>query len=416
MNRPVIIVNPISSGIELAPAFKARGIPVIAITLHSLEWAGFGTHIQHEDFIEIIPNQPNLVERLKDYDPLAIIPGDEEGVPLAEALAAALTPHLANDPEKALNRLHKALMQKSLHEAGVPALKTLNTASEKEVEAWIKANGLADSSLVIKPPISAGSDKVFHIPAQGDWKKAFHQVLTEPSKLTGTMNETVVVQEEAIGTEYAVGTVSANGSHYLTHLIKYNKTAFNGRKTVYDHVEFIPFNEEAHGELFAYTKEALDALGIRWGAAHTEIMLTEDGPRLIETGARMCGGPVVGFAREATGSSQTDKLVEIYVDGDVASKDYVFQKTVLPVFLKSSTTGTLTNMEAFADLATLPTFFNKYIWFKNGDLVPQTIDYLTSLGIVALAGDRESIFRDYQKIRQMESELVILASRPEVSP
>jgi biotin carboxylase len=408
MSRPVIIVNPISSGIELAPAFKARGIPVIAITLHSLEWAGFGTKIQHADFIEIIPNQPNLAERLKGYDPLAIIPGDEEGVPLAEALALALTPQLANDPEKAMNRLHKALMQKSLHDAGIPALKTLNTASENEVEAWIKAKGLTNASLIIKPPISAGSDKVFHIPVKGNWQKAFHQVLTEPSKLTGKMNETVVVQEEAIGTEYAVGTVSANGTHYLTHLIKYNKSSFNGRKTVYDHVEFIAFDEEVHGDLFAYTKDALNALGIRWGAAHTEIILTKHGPRLIETGARMCGGPVVGFAREATGSSQADKLVEIYVDGDVATKEYVFKKTVVPVFLKSSATGTLTNMEAFADLADLPTFFNKYIWFKNGDVVPQTIDYLTSLGIIALAGDRKAIFSDYQKIRHMESELMIL--------
>lgn len=408
MIRPVIIVNPISSGIELAPAFKARGIPVIAVTLHSLEWAGFGTNIQHADFIEIIPNQSNLVELLKPYNPLAIIPGDEEGVPLAESLASALTPQLANDPEKALHRLHKALMQQCLNDASVPALKTLNTASEKEAETWIKTNGLVDSSFIIKPPISAGSDKVFHIPAKGDWKKAFHQVLSEPSKLTGNMNETVVVQEEAIGTEYAVGTVSANGSHYLTHLIKYNKTSFNGRKTVYDHVEFIPFNEEAHGDLFAYTKEVLTALGIRWGAAHTEIILTKPGPRLIETGARMCGGPVVGFAREATGSSQADKLVEIYVDGDVAIKEYTFKKTVVPVFLKSLMTGTITNIEVLAELNTLPTFLNKYIWFKNGDLVPQTIDYLTSFGIVALAGDRESIFRDYQKIRQIEAELVVL--------
>lgn len=33
MNRPVVIVDPLSSGIELAPAFKARGIPAIAVTL-----------------------------------------------------------------------------------------------------------------------------------------------------------------------------------------------------------------------------------------------------------------------------------------------------------------------------------------------------------------------------------------------
>src|SRR5205085_1673933 len=55
----------------------------------------------------------------------------------------------------------------------------------------------------------------------------------------------------------------------------------------------------------------------------------------------------------------------------------------------------------------LPTLFKKYILFKNGDTVPQTVDYLTSIGIVALAGDRECILSDYKKIREMESRLVV---------
>lgn len=412
MNRPVVIVDPLSSGTELAPAFKARGIPAIAVTLKPLDWVGYGSKIRSSDFIEIIADQENLLELLRKYDPIAIIPGTEEGVPLAEALAVALTPHLANEPTKGQNRLHKALMQEALQEAGVPCLKTLNTSSEKEAETWIKTNGLFDSPLIIKPPVSAGSDKVFHIPAGGDWKTAFNQVLTEPSKITGEKNETVVVQEQAIGTEFAVGTVSANGKHYLAHLIKYNKIASNdGRtQTVYDYVEFVPYSEETHGEIFAYTQQALDALGVRWGAAHNEIMLTKNGPRLIETGARMCGGPVVGFARVASGSSQADKLVEIYADGDVSTKEYKFNKTVIPVFLKSSANGKISNVEALADIPKLPTFLNENIWFKNDDVVPQTVDYLTSLGIVGLAGNRQQILLDYQKIRDMESKLVIQKS------
>ncbi|MEO5968983.1 MAG: ATP-grasp domain-containing protein [Bdellovibrionia bacterium] len=407
MNRPVIIVDPLSSGIELAPAFKARGIPAIAVTLKHQDWLGFGTKIQSSDFLEIIPDQPDIERLIKKYDPIAIIPCTDESIPLAEHLISILTPQFANDPKKSPHRLHKALMQRALEEAGVPALKTLYTASETEAEIWIKESDLQDCPLIVKPPTSAGSDKVFHIPVKGDWKKAFNRVLTEPSKITGKSNETVVIQEQAVGTEYAVGTISANGKHYLAHLIKYNKTSSGERNTVFDHVEFIPHNTEAFGELFDYTQKALDALGIRWGAAHNEIMLTKNGPRLIESGSRMCGGPVVGFAREASGSSQADKLVEVYVDGDVLTKEYLFRKTVVPVFLKALTQGTVSNVEALEGISQLSTLFNKYIWIKNSDRVSQTVDYLTSIGIVALAGDRESIFLDYKKIRNMESKLVI---------
>lgn len=41
MKRPVVIVDPLSSGIELAPAFKARGVPAIAITLTNEDWPEF---------------------------------------------------------------------------------------------------------------------------------------------------------------------------------------------------------------------------------------------------------------------------------------------------------------------------------------------------------------------------------------
>ena len=306
-----------------------------------------------------------------------------------------------------LNRLHKAFMQEALEKAGVPVLKTLNTASESVVEAWIKENNLDGVPLIIKPPISAGSDKVFHIDEKGDWKKAFNRVLAEPSKITGNPNETAVVQEQAIGPEFAVGTVSANGKHYLAHLIKYNKTTVGERKTVFDHVEFIPYSKEKCKDLLDYTYHALDALGIRWGAAHTEIILTSNGPRLIESGARMCGGPTVGFAREASGSSQADKLVEAYIEDDVLTKNYDFKKSVVPVFLKSPAEGKVLNAEIFNDVSKLPTLLNQFIWFKNGDHLPQTVDYLTSIGIIALSGDRDAIFLDYQKIREMEAKLRI---------
>lgn len=406
MNRPVVIVDPTSSGIELAPAFKKRGIPAIAITLGAEEWPEFGSKIRASDFIEVISNQPNLLSIVQKYHPLAILPGTEEGIPLAEYLNSQLMPHYLNDLNKSAHRSHKALMQKALENAGIQTLKTIHSASESEVEKWIKKSQFENTALIVKPPASSGSDKVFHIPVKGDWKKAFHRVLNEPL-LSGKKSETVVIQEQAIGTEYAIGTVSAHGKHYLTHLMKYNKTSIGERKTIFDHVEFVPYDEKTLGELVEYTKNALDALGVRFGASHTEVMLTEKGPRLIESSPRMIGGPVVEFAREASGSSQADKLVELFVDGDVVTKEYTFQKTVMPVFLKAIKNGTLLNIEIFNNALKLPTFFKKHIWVKNGDKVPQTVDYLTSIGIIALSGDLNSIYSDYEKIRKIEAELLI---------
>lgn len=403
MKRPVVIIDPISSGVELAPTFKARGVPAVAITLETKDWPEFGAQMQKADFVETIPDSTGIEAIIKRLDPIAIIPGTEEAIPLADRLTERLLPQYANDPQRSLHRGNKYLMQKALEEAGVPALMTYSTNKISEAKEWVAGRRL--KSFILKPPASSGSEMVFHIKPGDDWTEKFNQILTEPSVISGKTSETVVIQEQAVGPEYAVGTVSANGNHYLAHLIKYNKIRLNGRETVYDFVEFVPCDEPLMNDLFGYTKQVLNALGVRWGATHTEIICTENGPRLIETSARMIGGPVVHFARAATGSSQADKMVEAYVDSDVTSKEYVFNKTVMPVFLRAATGGIISNLEVFEDALNLPTLLNRYLWVKNGEYVRQTVDYLTAIGIIALSGDRESIFCDYKKIRAMESQL-----------
>lgn len=410
MTRPVVIVDPISSGIELAPTFKARGVPAVAVSLQTSDWPEFGAQMRKSDFLEILGDEPGLEERLQQLNPIGILPGTEEGIPLAERLTAKLLPHLSNDPQKAAHRAHKALMQRALEDAGVPTLKTHHTGSREEAERWIRENGLAETSLILKPPMSSGSEMVFHVPAHGDWQKPFNHIMTEPSVLTGKVSETVVIQEEAIGTEFAVGTVSAHGRHYLTHLLEYHKTSVGGRKTVYDFVELVAYDPVRMKGLFEYVQQALDALGVRFGPTHTEVMLTAKGPRLIESSARMIGGPVVGFARAATGSSQADKLAEIYIDGDVKVPEYIHKRMVVSVFLKAKEQGRLANAEVLEAATRLPTFLQKHVWVKNGDQVARTVDYLTAIGIIALVGERDAISADYQQIRAMESELVFTSS------
>ncbi|MHB2017155.1 MAG: ATP-grasp domain-containing protein [Candidatus Xenobia bacterium] len=413
MRRPVVIVDPVDSGAELAPGFAARQIPAIAVkSIPGARWdelyeGTYAGRIQTSHFQKIYEDRPDLVEVLRRHDPLAILAGAESGVELADRLAAAVTPHLANVPGLADARRHKGAMQGALAQAGLPAIRTLTTADPSEVAAWLEAQHLADAGLVVKPAASCGSDNVHHVPPGGDWRRPFDLILSSRTKLRGEANEAVVVQERVVGTEFAVDTVSAAGEHVLAHLIRYTKTAAGERLTVFDHTEFVAFDPAQHGEMLAYVRRALDAVGIRWGAAHSEVMLTADGPRLIEVGARTCGGPVLGFSRVATGSSQLERVVEAYVDGEIRSRTYDFKKTVVPVFLIAPVSGILRNVEELEVLRQLPTHLATHMWLGNGDQVQQTVDWETVLGVVALAGERDAVFSDYQRVRVVESRLRI---------
>ncbi|MNR87453.1 hypothetical protein D3C86_352790 [compost metagenome] len=413
MIRPVIIVDPVDSGAELAPAFAARGIPAVAVrSIRGGTWdevfeVGYAAKIRASDFLEIYEDGLELVETLRRHDPMAVIAGAESGVELADRLAAALTPELANVSALSRARRHKGLMQEALAKAGLPVIRTLNAATAEEVTAWLANQNLEDAPLILKPAASAGSDNVHHIPPGGDWKAAFDLILASRTKLRAEANETVIVQEQVFGTEFAVDTVSADGEHVLAHLIRYSKTSAGDRMTVFDHTEFLPFDPEQHGELLAYIRKALDAVGIRWGAAHSEAMLTPDGPRLIEVGARTCGGPVLGFSRVATGSSQMERVVEAYVDREILTRTYDFKQTVVPVFLIAPVSGILRNVEELTRLRQLPTHLSTHMWLSNGDHVQRTVDFDTALGIVALAGDRDAVFSDYLRVREVEEQLRI---------
>jgi biotin carboxylase len=413
MTQPVVIVDPVDSGAELAPAFAARQIPAIAVrsirggTWDEVNEVGYASKIQASHFLEIYEDGPDLVDLLRDHDPLAVVAGAESGVELADRLAAALTPQVANVPALTRARRHKGLMQEALAKAGLPVIRTLNTASAAEVTAWLADQNLTDAALILKPAASAGSDNVHHIPPGEDWKTAFDLILSSRTKLRAEANETVIVQEQVFGTEFAVDTVSAAGEHVLAHLIRYNKTSAGERMTVFDHTEFLPFDPEQYGELLAYIRQALDAVGIRWGAAHSEVMLTPQGPRLIEVGARTCGGPVLGFSRVATGSSQLERVVEAYVDREIRTRSYDFRQTVVPIFLIAPVSGILRNVEQLDQLRQLPTHLSTHMWLGNGDHILRTVDFDTALGIVGLAGEREAVFADYQRVREVEALLRI---------
>jgi biotin carboxylase len=58
----------------------------------------------------------------------------------------------------------------------------------------------------------------------------------------------------------------------------------------------------------------LDALGIRFGPAHTELMLTKEGPLLIEIGARLDGSDAPIIGERAYGINQIHLTADCYLD------------------------------------------------------------------------------------------------------
>lgn len=413
-----VIVDPYSSGGLFAPAFKAAGVPVVAVLSRPEVPDVYAASFRPEDFAEVIAfdeDEDRVVRRLRELAPRCVVPGTETGVGLADALAARIVPETANVAALAEARRHKWHMAEAVAAAGLPHLAQICTDDPGAVAAWIAREGLAGRDLVIKPPMSASTDGVTRVPGGRGWRRAFAAQLGEVNQW-GRINDRMLVQEYAAGTEYVVDTFSVGARHTVTDVCRYRKVHNGPYMAVYDSMEWLAPEDQVVPRLVAYTRGVLDAVGLRYGAAHVEVMLTDRGPRLIELNARPHGAGQPRFCRVATGDSQVERTVRHFAGLGGIPDGYKLLKHTLVVFLIGRASGVVRDAESLDRIATLPSHHVSAIHVKAGDRLAVTRDLLGTLGLgfVVLAHEsRDRVMADYAEVRALEAEVLV---EPEESP
>ncbi|GLY73486.1 ATP-grasp domain-containing protein [Actinoallomurus iriomotensis] len=415
MDRPVVaIVQPFTSAAMIAPALRKAGLSPVAVLDYAVPaWGSlFSSHVPG-DFDVIVNHHGDLAEtteRLRALNPIGVIPGLESALHLAQDLSDALTPESSNVRELVDARRHKYLMHQTVAAAGLPIPRQICTSNADEVAAWIEREGLTGRDLVIKPTSSAGTIGVSRAPGGRGWREQFDALLGTRNKLDEVADE-VLVQEQLTGTEYAVDTVSHDGRHSITDIIKYKRVPFGEGIAVYDSVEWLPYDRDAYGELIDYGLAALDAVGLRNWAAHTEIMMTPDGPRLVEVNARLAGAGNPAVTEIGTGGSQVTRIVDVCRGlGADLPPGYTLRRNVMAVFLMSHSTGVVRNAEIYDLARELPSYHSPVHVVRTGDHVDASTDLLASMtmGYIILAHESsEQIHADREAIRKIEKDLIV---------
>lgn len=415
MNKPAVaIVRPFTSAAMLAPALREAGFSPVAV----MDYTGPALaplHSSHDpgNYDAVINHHGDMdatVARLGGLEPIAVIPGVEAALRLAQRCSDALAPAFSNDPDLVDARRHKYVMHQALAAAGLPIVRQISTADPDEVTAWIEREGLTGKDLVIKPPTSAGTVGVSRAPGGRGWREQFTAMLGTRDKLD-VLAEEVLVQEEMTGTEYAIDTVSHDGRHSITDIIKYRRIPYGEGIAVYDYVEWLPYEPDTYAELIDYGLGALDAVGLRNWAAHTEVMMTPDGPRLLEVNARLAGAGNPAVTEIATGESQVTRIVDVCKGlGPQLPPGYTLRRNVTAVFLMAHSSGVVRNAEIYDKARDLPSYHSPVHLVRTGDHVDASTDLFASMtmGYIILAhDDAEQIHADREAIRRLEKDLII---------
>merc|ERR1712050_253200 len=147
--------------------------------------------------------------------------------------------------------------------------------------------------------------------------QAHFHLLMESQRKVGAQGAAVLCQEFLKGKEYVIDHVSRDGVHKTTMVWVYDKRKANGGDFVY--YGMIPVSTESKEaqELIPYVRNVLDALGIKNGPSHGEVMMTQRGPCLVKMNCRAHGGDGAWnpLAMELTGGfTQVNCSIDAFMD------------------------------------------------------------------------------------------------------
>ncbi|MEN3585339.1 ATP-grasp domain-containing protein [Streptomyces sp. ZYX-F-203] len=177
---------------------------------------------------------------------------------------------------------HKHLLRRAL-DGGAAGIRWRLVTSPEELDAAVDHVGLP---LIAKPPSEAISYGVRKCHTHDEALGAFRELSRIRWSLRGQERPGHVLLEEFLrGTEISVESITVDGD---THFFGATSKSLHGGTLLEESHSFpLDLPPRVWREIRECVGEALRAIDYRQGPAHSEVMLTENGPRIVEINPRL---------------------------------------------------------------------------------------------------------------------------------
>ena len=401
----VCVVDSYGLSKTLVDEFIKRGAAVLRVQSTREVPAAYRGPFDLSDYVGNIVHEGDLAvtaRAVAAHRPVAVVPGGEIGLDLADALSESLGLP-TNGTGLSAARRDKYVMIETVKRAGVAGARQTLVTDERDAAAWHRSVG---GRVVLKPLRSAAGNGV-HFCDTPEESAAAARSSIGAENVFSDRNTAAVAQEYLRGTEYMVNTVSRDGVHRVCEIWRTTRITANGVADLSDTVYLMPRHGEVQDRLTAYASQVLDALGIRHGPAHVEIKITQSGPVLVEAGARIGGANLPHYAQLAHGASQLDWTVDAYLhperfldrhkDDDPRALHCAFVGLVAPF------SGTLRGYRDLERIRALESFHEMRVAVAPGQRLRRTVDDLSyPVFVILLHESEETVLRDANTIRYLD--------------
>lgn len=280
MNKKLMILG--ASILQLPAIEKAKemGLDVLVVDMNP-DAVGFNVPSIEKEIISTIDIQA-VISAAKRHriDGIMTLATD---MPMRTVAAVAKEMNLIGiDEETALKATNKAEMRKALQLNNVPIPKFYVVSNKDEYKEVVKQFNIP---FIVKPADSSGSRGIFEV-------KDIHNddLIIEAYDYCHPFSKVgdVVVEEYMDGPEVSVETLTVNGE---CHVIQITDKLTTGAPHYVEmgHSQPTMLSNEIAEQISKVAKAANKAIGIKNGPSHTEIIVTKEGPKIVELGARLGG-------------------------------------------------------------------------------------------------------------------------------
>lgn len=296
--------NTTGSGRLLLHRAKARGLKTLLIAAAPGKYSFLDEEMIPATILDT-SNVKELVEFLSTIADLqAVLSSSESFVAVAAEVASAL--RLKGNQPKAIHYCRdKGQLAKILNGADIQVPQTCVVKQLEEIEPAIAQFTIP---FVVKPNSGTGSRAVKLCRHRETGIAHAKQILQN--------GEVVLLQEYICGTEYSVETLTFDGS---TNVIGITRK-YLGEEPYFVEAghDFPALLTVPHEQAIRKTvMRALAAVGFTFGAAHTELRLSPQGPIIIEINPRLAGGMIPEVIQVSLGIDLLDILLALHLDESV---------------------------------------------------------------------------------------------------
>ncbi|WP_431874345.1 ATP-grasp domain-containing protein [Micromonospora marina] len=286
------------------PKAKAANIDIAYMQKPSQFDPKLIAHCRHLVLVDYqhIPTAVAMATALHQIAPIARIVTQTEA---AQLVAGHLTDLLGlpGTTERTARLLHdKSAMRALLNEHDIGPVPCIANPSRTQLREFVAAHGPA----VIKPTMGSGSLGVRRITSLDEiddvW--AWCQAVELGDFL---------VEKCLVGPECSVEAFSVGGRH---RIVAVTAKETDGGSVEIGHAIPAPIADTELGQVRDLTVRLLDAVGLTDGPSHTELILTADGPRIVESHTRRGGDQINELVRLVYGIDLEEATYRLVDPGD----------------------------------------------------------------------------------------------------